>query len=133
MEPQELKWEVDSGGMLTGFPHHDGRVTGIRMEGDAAHLEIESSVGVLHRLTLVDLKYITVLEWQNGNILGYIFVHPMCCAPRSDLELLFSSITGAGDADTAVANDPDDYLVKLEFSYGGEIVAMTGDLRVVKV
>ena len=120
--------DTDASGRAIGFAHHDGSVVSLTLEdnGRSFRIRLRSVSGQENVLLLSGVRALRVDGLREGNIVHAIRLHSVPAARAAlDLPPLVRDRLGCD-----VATLPSEaFVFLLEPSYGAEVVAVCGDVR----
>ena len=138
----EIAWRADENGMLLGAPVHDGHLIRLLVSDGLLEFGIRNLSGDLFTVELSDLGEFIVRELWNGAIVSEFWVWNVRSVPEATWQIpdsawnvLFSNRVRALDARRKEAGKialakPEAFLVQLACSYGGDMAAVCGRIRV---
>jgi hypothetical protein len=138
----EIDWRVDENGMLLGLDVHDGHLMKLVASDTCLEFVMRGFSNEIFTVELSDLGEFNVRELWNGTIVAYFWVWKVHSVPEvtwsipdSGWNVLFSNrITELGAkrraAEKIAQARPEAFLVKFDSSYGGEVAAVCGRIRV---
>jgi hypothetical protein len=138
----EIAWRTDENGMMLGLRVHDGHLLKLVASNACLEFVMRGVSNETFTVELSDLGEFIVRELWNGAIVSEFWVWNVRSVPEATWQIpdsawnaLFSNRVRALDARRKEAEKialakPEAFLVQLACSYGGDVAAVCGRIRV---